>query len=47
MDGIGPFVGVNVACLDIASDALAELPVHYQDGAQDRHDRTPDVVAHL
>ncbi len=47
MDGIGPFVAVNVACLDLAPDVLTELPIDYQDGAHDRQDRAPDLIAHL
>ena len=47
MEGIGPFVAVNVASLDLAPDVLAELPVEYQDGARDAHERAPSVSEHL
>ena len=47
MEGIGPFVAVNVACLDLPPDTLAELPVDYQDGAPDRQDRAPKLIGHL
>lgn len=47
MEGIGPFVAVNVASLDLAPGVLAELTVEYQDGARDAHERAPSVTRHL
>jgi len=47
MEGLGPFVAVNVVCLDLEPDALAALPVEHQDGARDAWDRAPEVTGHL
>jgi hypothetical protein len=46
-DPIGDFVAVNVACLDLADDQLAALPVIFQDGAHNRWDREPAHVGYL
>lgn len=47
MEGFGPFVAINVACLGLALDVLARLPVELQDGARDAWDRVPEVTKHL
>lgn len=45
-DGSG--VAVNVACLDdVVPERLATLPVRHMDGAHDRWDAAPAVMAHL
>jgi hypothetical protein len=43
----GPFVGLNVACLDLAPEALALLPISYIDGHHDQPEREPAVTRHL
>lgn len=44
----GPFVCVNLACLDDATPAeLAAAPLRYEDGAGDDWDSPPAVTAHL
>lgn len=47
MEGFGPFLAVNVACLDLAPEVLATLPVDLQDGAHDAWERAPSVARHL
>lgn len=46
MDG-AELVAINVTCLDLDADALAALPVSFEDGMHDAHDKTPEVTAHL
>jgi hypothetical protein len=44
----GKFYGVNVTCLDDATDAeLAAAPITYIDGRNDRWDRAPAEIRHL
>jgi len=44
----GRFYAVNVACLDDATDEeLAEAPVVYEDGRNDRWDRVPAETRYL
>jgi hypothetical protein len=44
----GRFYAVNVACLDDATDEeLAEAPVIYEDGRNDRWDREPAETRYL
>ena len=44
----GPFVWVNVACLDdVDPAALAEAPVRYSDGRHDNWHETPAETRHL
>jgi hypothetical protein len=52
--GVKPFgatgegMAINIACLDgISPEQLAALPVAYIDGAHDRWDAAPAVIAHL
>jgi hypothetical protein len=48
LDEIGAFYGVNVMCLDDATDSeLAQAPVLYEDGRHDRWDRPPAETRHL
>ena len=49
MDALGGrFYAVNVACLDDATDEkLAEAPVLYEDGRNDRWDRAPAETRYL
>jgi len=45
---IGKMVGVNLMCLNDASDEeLARVPITYVDGLHDRWDRAPALFAHL
>jgi hypothetical protein len=46
VEGFGPFVAINVACLGLAPDVPAGLPVELQEGAHDAWDRVPDVTKH-
>lgn len=44
----GAFVGINVACLDGASDEeLAATPIHYANGRENDWLNVPRVTAHL
>jgi len=44
----GKFYAVNVACLDDATEEeLAQAPVVYEDGRNDRWDRAPTEMRHL
>lgn len=44
----GDFYGVNVACLDDATDKeLAEAPVQYEDGRNNAWESTPAETRHL
>lgn len=44
----GRFYGVNVTCLDDATDAeLADAPITYLDGRNDNWDAAPAEVRHL
>lgn len=43
----GVFYAVNVACLDLSPEALADLPVMYLDGLHDAPHVTPAVTSYL
>jgi hypothetical protein len=44
----GKFYAINVACLDDATDEeIAQAPVTYEDGQNDRWDRAPAETRHL
>jgi len=44
----GEFHAVNLACLDDVSDeALARIPVQYEDGRNDRWQSAPEVTSYL
>lgn len=44
----GAFVLINVACLDgVTPEELAQVPIHYQDGAHDAWHRSPAVTSYL
>ncbi len=44
----GKFYAVNVACLDDATDKeIARAPVIYEDGRNDRRERTPAETRYL
>ena len=48
LEGLGPFVAVNLACLDDATDEeLAAAPVAYEDGRNDHWERPPAETRHL
>lgn len=44
---IGRMVGVNLGCLDVGDEELAQVPITYVDGRDDRWDQTPAFHAHL
>jgi len=43
----GAFYGVNVACLDLSPEALADLPIAYLDGRHDAQGTPPAVTSYL
>jgi hypothetical protein len=44
----GDFYAVNIGCLDDAtSRELAEAPVRFEDGRNDKWESTPDEIRHL
>jgi hypothetical protein len=43
----GDFYAVNVACLDIGDEEMAQAPVRYEDGRHDRWESTPAETRHL
>jgi hypothetical protein len=44
----GRFYAINVACLDNATDEeLAQAPVTYENGRNDRWDQAPAETRHL
>jgi hypothetical protein len=43
----GRFYGVNVGCLELAPEVLAELPVTYSDGRHDAQERAPAITSYL
>jgi hypothetical protein len=43
----GRFFGVNVACLELAPEQLAVLPVAFNDGRNDRHGQAPAISSYL
>lgn len=47
MPGLGPFVAVNVAVLDMPDEELAALKVKYEDGAHDDWEHAPAVTTYL
>lgn len=48
LEGFGPFIAVNLVCLDDATDAeLAGAPVVYEDGRHDRWEAPPSETRHL
>lgn len=48
LEGLGPFVAVNVACLDDATDEeLAAAPVVFTDGRNDDFEHAPALTSHL
>jgi hypothetical protein len=45
---VGPMVGVNLGCLDDATDEeLSRVPITYVDGRHDRWQSAPAFFAHL
>jgi hypothetical protein len=40
-------VAVSVPCLDLGPEALAALPVAFEDGRHDEHARTPGITSYL
>ena len=48
LEEIGPFVAVNVACLDDATpEELAAAPIKYEDGRNNKWDSAPAVTQYL
>ena len=47
VEGLGPFVAVNIACLDADDAELATAPVIYQDGRHDNWGEAPAEIRHL
>ena len=43
----GRFFGVSVACLELAPELLAKLPVVFSDGRHDAQQRAPAVTSYL
>ena len=47
-ESIGPFVAVNVACLDDATpEELAAAPIKYEDGRNNKWESAPAVTRYL
>ena len=40
-------VAISVPCLDLDAEQLADLPVSYEDGRHDAHEREPKVTSYL
>lgn len=47
VEGLGPFVAVNIACLDAPDAELAAAPVSYEDGKHDNWGAAPAETRHL
>jgi hypothetical protein len=43
----GRFYGVNVGCLDLSPEVLAELPVTFSDGRHDAQQSAPAITGYL
>jgi len=43
----GRFFGVNVACLELSPEALANLPVAFADGRNDAQRQPPAITSYL
>jgi hypothetical protein len=43
----GAFVAVSVPCLDLDPEALAKLPIAYQDGQHDDTAHSPSITSYL
>ncbi len=43
----GRFFAVNVACLDLEPEALAQIPIQYNDGRHDAHGHAPTLTSYL
>ncbi|AJE46696.1 GFA family protein [Celeribacter indicus] len=41
------FVAISVPCLDLDPQALAALPVRFEDGLHDAQEREPEVTSYL
>lgn len=46
MEGMD-FIAISVPCLDLEPDALAALPISFEDGLHDAQDREPGVISYL
>ncbi|MFN2644261.1 MAG: GFA family protein [Burkholderiales bacterium] len=44
---IGKMYGVNLGCLEVSDEELADVPITYVDGLHDRWDTRPAAFAHL
>lgn len=40
-------VAISVPCLELKPEQLAELPVSFEDGRHDAHEREPEVTSYL